>query len=127
MPIPTKPPKICCIPGCSSPLWACGRCGIHSQELKRNCPKEFERLRLLLKSDRKAAHHEFYLTKNPPPPQFEWEGDEKWLINRDERRTRYLAERPDSETLLTFEELDDLIEAEDRRTRNKQETENNGE
>ena len=62
---------VCCLPDCARQRWSAGRCGIHSAELKRNSPAEFERLQSLTKEEQE---HEFYLVKHGLPlPTWEYE------------------------------------------------------
>jgi hypothetical protein len=78
-----RTPKICCLPDCSKPRWASGRCGFHSAELQRTDPIEFERLGLLIHENAEEAEHEFYLTKNRLP-------DPKWTYEVSEPQTAEL-------------------------------------
>ena len=81
-----RPGTTCCIPDCLKQVWIVGRCSVHARVLRETNPAEFARIQGLNTEERA---HEFYMTKNPLPPKFEWEGDEPALIRTYGRQTKH--------------------------------------
>jgi hypothetical protein len=111
-----KVPQQCCVLvdgiRCTKPTWTAGRCSKHRRELEANDPKELARIAQLSTDERERL---FYFTANPPPPPWEYENPdgEAWLI----RRQEYLDLHKNLPMFLTWDELDDLIAAEEQQER----------
>jgi hypothetical protein len=67
----------CCMPNCSKPSRIAGRCYTHRFELKHTAPEEYARIIAL---SGEAAEREFYYTKYPLPPKWQYPGKEHELI-----------------------------------------------
>jgi hypothetical protein len=105
-----RAPRECCL--CTQPSFCFGRCPYHYAEARRD-PIEWKRLHELTSEERAADCQRL---KHPPIPKWEYENPsgEEYLARLCEQRQHYLDTHPDAPMLMTWDDVDALIEAEDQ-------------